>query len=473
MSLVFSGFEKLLEGRACAKLRRLQNQIDSIYPRYVPEEAMAELERSSRGTENLLKGLAVAIGEEMQRAIGRLGEEIKDAVSAATAEGQGPLMEKSAELLSAALTAELANLKEQIAGMGKRFTEDFSDVSRELVTTVGGFQPVVASLSATVETAQSAVQEAVSKLSAHEGVMDRMAEAATNIRSASDSFASMNTTLLDCSKRNEEAANAQLRASEANYQVAGMFDDIGTRLPELQTTLIEASRVIGSLGGPIASLRDLLASQPDFQKELDHARASAEEERGKQLLRMSSDLAEKVGAAAAQFEKVSELAKILESSAQALGEASTELAVFGQQVSEASSQQRDSADASRHAAATSERVALALEPLPSKFEGLTGGLVAAGQSMSQGAEAARLTYRELIDLQSQWQQGAQIGLYAMRDRLQEIISNYGDQISGQTRDLMKQWTDEVTTCLRSYDTQIEALQGMVDELMGRETDRRQ
>jgi hypothetical protein len=123
-SLLFSGFEKFCEGVALGRLHKLQNLFDELFPRYVPEEAMSELERASRGTEDLLKGLAVAIGAEMQRAIGRLGAEIKDAVSSATAEGHGPLMEKSAELLSTALTTELVKLKEQIGSMANQFSED-------------------------------------------------------------------------------------------------------------------------------------------------------------------------------------------------------------------------------------------------------------------------------------------------------------------------------------------------------------
>lgn len=68
-SLLFSLLEKLLEGFALGGVRKLQQRVDSLVPRYVPEEAMAELARSSRSSEDMLKGLAVAIGDEMQKAI--------------------------------------------------------------------------------------------------------------------------------------------------------------------------------------------------------------------------------------------------------------------------------------------------------------------------------------------------------------------------------------------------------------------
>ena len=69
-SLLFSWWEKAWEGFALGRVRTIQNRVDGLFPRYVPEEALLEMERTSRGTEELLKGLAVAIGAEMQQASG-------------------------------------------------------------------------------------------------------------------------------------------------------------------------------------------------------------------------------------------------------------------------------------------------------------------------------------------------------------------------------------------------------------------
>ena len=140
------------------------------------------------------------------------------------------------------------------------------------------------------------------------------------------------------------------------------------------------------------------------------------------------------------------------------------MAVFGQQVALASKDQRDASEASRAAAASGERVAKAFEPLPGTLTSLTGGLAAAGTSVRTGAEAAGESYHKLIELQKQWFAGAELGLNGMKDRLQSLLQAYGDQVEGQTRNLMKQWTDEVAECLKSYSTQIETLEGGMDEL---------
>ena len=463
-SLLFSGLEKGLEGISIKKIRQLQNRVGLLISRYVPEDSMAELERCSRGTEEILKGLAVAIGDEMQKAIGRLGKEVKEAVEKATSEGQGPLVEKSAELLSNALTAELVNLKNQINDMADQFSRQFSGASSELMTSISQFEPTVKTLTTTVEAAQRTVIVAVQKLNAHEAVMEKMSAASVHIQQAADSFSSMNQTLENSAARNEEAAKAQLLAASSNKSVAEKFDAIGARLPSIQETLKDAAQVIVSISGPISDLKVYLQQLPDEQKkELDN-RNRFENERNQRLLVMTSDLAEKVGKAAEQFSKVGNLAEKLADSSTHLDGASKHLAVFGKQVMDASTSQKEASDASRAAALSGERAAKSLEPIPGALSGLTTALQTAGNSVKTGAEIARASYHELVSLQNQWFKGAESGLNAMKDRLHEIIKAYGQQIEGQTRNLMNQWATEVTECLKTYQNQVDQLQGDIDEL---------
>jgi methyl-accepting chemotaxis protein len=400
----------------------------------------------------------------MQQAIGRLGKEIKDAVKEATSEGQGPLMEKSAELLANAITAELVNLKEQVGRMAEQFSEEFSGSSNELMKSVQKFQPTIEILSQTVENAQKTVINAVGKLNAHESVMDKMAIAATEVNRAAESFASMNETLLLSAKRNEEAANAQLLAAQLNEDVAEKFGHVGERLPEMRQTLEDAARVITSISGPIAELKIYLEKLPIIQGGIDENRVKLEDERTSKLLGMAGDLAEKVGKAAEQFSHVGTLAEKLNTAATTLDDASTGLATFSSHVRKASEEQRAASEAARAAALSGERTARALEPLPEAFSGLTTGLQKAGDSVRDGADKAGESYRELVVLQKQWFSGAELGLNAMKEKLQSIIKAYGEQIEGQTRNLMNQWTSEVSSCLQTYETQVGQLQGDLDEL---------
>ena len=463
-SLLFSAWEKVCEGFTISRIQKMQIRVDALYPRYVPEEAMSELERASRGTEEVLKGLAVAIGAEMQEAIGRLGTEIKEAVSTATAEGHGPLMEKSAEILSSALTAELGHLKTQIGSMANEFSGKFSGASDELMKAVQGFQPTVTQLSDTVGATQRTVADAVAKLDGQEAVIQQMTDAAANIRKAAETFGAMNETLSLSAKRNEDASKAQLSAADSNRDVAEQFLRIGEGLPEIQGTLGEAARVISSITGPILGLKEILDSLPTVVGENAEKMNQAASGRDEAMLKRTGELAQKVEAAAAQFSKVEGLAAKLESAAESLNTASNRLHQFGTNVKQAADVQLDASEASREAAAAGERAAAAFEPLPEAIQTLVDGLGAAGTSVRDGAESAKDSYQDLIALQKQWFEGAELGLNAMKDRLQSLMSAFGAQVDGQTQNLMKQWTEEVVKCLSSYSGQVDELQGSMEEL---------
>jgi chromosome segregation ATPase len=261
-------------------------------------------------------------------------------------------------------------LKETIDGMGQRFTDDFSAVSKELTRQVEAFGPTVASLAQSVTSSHETVTNAVTKLNAHEAVMASMGDASEKIKQAAESFASMNGTLETSASRNKDAAEAQNEAAKANQEVATKFSAVGERLPEVRQTIEDAARVIGSLGGPIAELQTLLARHPELQQQIEGQRAASEEERSTRLLTLSKDLAGTVGKAVEEFAKVGAIAQQLDKASSSLEEASNELAVFGQQVLQASQEQRAASEASREAATASKQTPEVLKPLPEAFKDL-------------------------------------------------------------------------------------------------------
>jgi hypothetical protein len=463
-SLLFSIFEKTAEGVCLNNIYKIQNKIDSIFVRYVPEDSLLSLSISSRKTERHLEGLANAIGEAMQEAIGRLGTEIKEAVTKATAEGQQPLMEKSAEMLSAALTKELMNLKEQIGTMGQQFSEKFSGASNELMESVQSFKPTIEMLSSTVSTAQKSVNQSVEKLNSHEAVMSEMAKAAANIEKAAIAFGEMKVTLETSSNRNEEAARFQDTAARTNEKVAIQFEKIGEGLPEIRDTIKMGAEVIGSLGAPVRDLQAMLTALPKQQEAIDAARATTETERNDKILLMSTNLANKVGEAAEKFAEVGSLADQLSAAAKSLDDASRNLSEFGDNVSVASRDQLRASEISRDAAIASEKTAKTFEPIPESISRLTAGLESAGEGVRAGAEAASHSYEKLIVLQKEWFSGMEVGLVSMKESLQEVIKQYGQDVEGETSKLMLKWTKEVDDCLQSYDTQLQQFIDGVEQL---------
>ena len=262
-SLLFTVIEKFLEWLALSRIRQLQSRVDALIPRYTPEESMIELQRASAETEGVLKGLAVAIGDEMQKAMNRLGSSITEAVKDSLGSNAQDLGKMGADLMSAALTEELGKLQNAVTGMAEGFKSEFLGASTELNTTISGFDKLLGGVDATVKSSSEAMKQAVERLSAHEEVVKHLDDGATRLKEAAVELTSMRETFTLSAQRNAEAANAQERAATVNEEVANKLQLVGDKLPEVQASLADGANMIASLGQPLLDLKDLLAKTPE------------------------------------------------------------------------------------------------------------------------------------------------------------------------------------------------------------------
>ena len=463
-SLVFAIAEKGLESVARSPIRSLQHRLNSLVPLYLPENSMIDLQRSSLENERTMKGLAVAIGEQMQKALDRIGESVTDAVRDALGGQAQDLGAMSANLMSEALAKELEDMKTAITEMAEGFKSEFNGANSELQETIGGFNEIIKVLDGTVKTTQSSVEQAVERLKSHEEVVTSIGEAATRLNDAAEKLTEMRDTFDLSSQRNVEAAEAQKAATEGNQAVATQFETIGEKLPEVRDTISDASRVIASLGQPLLELHEILQKTPGLFEQQAEQQAESADQRSAILLRQTEELAATVADAAAKFAQVESLGRTLSESAGSLERAGTALAEFGTNVKNASDQQVISAAASEKASLASERTADTLSPIPQVVANLAGQLDAAGSSIRTGADAARDSYEKLIEFQNIWFQGVETGLLGTKVQLQDIIDQYGEKVEGQTQEHMDQWVKVVDESLQSFSVQIQALEGAANDL---------
>ena len=262
-SLLFTVIEKFLEWLALTRIRQLQTRVDALVPRYTPEESMIELQRASAETEGVLKGLAVAIGEEMQKAMNRLGSSITEAVKDSLGNNAQDLGKMGADLMSAALTEELGKLQNAVTGMADGFKSEFLGASTELNTTISGFDKLLGGVDTTVKASSDAMKQAVERLTAHEEVVKHLDDGAARLKEAAVELTSMKETFTLSAQRNAEAASAQERAATVNESVADKLQLVGDKLPEVQASVTEGAKMIASLGQPLMDLKDLLGRTPE------------------------------------------------------------------------------------------------------------------------------------------------------------------------------------------------------------------
>jgi hypothetical protein len=466
-SLVFAILEKFIEGWTRLPIRRLQGHLNQLVPRYVPEQSMIDLQRSSIESEQQLKGLALAIGEQMQKAMDRIGTSVTEAVKEALGGQAQDLGEQSAKLMSELLTQELDNLKTAILEMGEGFKNEFGGANSQLQATVSGFDSIVTGLSAAVQTTQSSVESAVKRLEGHETVVTALGGAAEALTAAAVKLSEMRETFEVSAQRNAEAAEAQESAATSNVAVAKQFAEIGEKLPETRDVIRDAAQIIGSLGQPLLELKEILATTPDLFQEQAERQAENDELRATRLLSQTESLAKAVEQAAEKFAKVETIGESLSRSAESLESAGAYLSNFGSQFQIASELQSQSAASAEKAAASSEKAAASLAPIPDSIGKLGGDLQVAGMSIKTGAEAARNAYETLIEHQQLWFKGVETGLLSMRERLQELIDAYGQKVEGVTQEHMNKWVSAVEDSLQKFSIQVESLDGALSELTER------
>ena len=463
-SLLFIIIEKFLEWLALSKIRLLQSSLDSLIPRYTPDESMIELQRSSGETEGILKGLAVAIGDEMQKAMNRLGSSITDAVRESLGNNAQDLGKMSAELMSAALTEELGKLQNAMTGMAGEFKSEFMGASNELNATISGFDKLLSGVDATVKASSETTKQAVERLTAHDNVVIQLKEGSIRLQEAANELSSMRDTFSLSAQKNSDAAAAQEKAAKTNEGVANKFQSVGDNLSMVQEAISDGARIIASLGQPLLALKDVLDTAPQIFGKQAEIQADRDERRSSLLLEQTEKLAASVATAAEKFAQVETLSANLGTSSQNLERAGISLADLASAIEHAAVQHANAAKSSEKAALAGEKAADKLSPIPDSLNNVSSTLHQAGGQIKLGAEAARDVYSQMLVHQKEWFKGVELGLRGMKDQVQMILDAYGDKVEGATRDHMTQWTTAVEESLSKFAVQVQTLEGAINDL---------
>ena len=469
-SLIFLLVERLLSLRLLLSIRRLQEAFLNDPPLYIPERSMIDLVQSSKESEEILKGLAVAIGEQMQEAIKSIGGSIKDAVQSATQSGAEELGLISAELLSKALTDELKNLKDTMEGIAEKFKGDFDRANEGVANVVGSLGDVLDGLKGSVDDSGQVVKDAVKRIEGQADILQSMRDSAGMLNEAAEKLRDMRNTFDESSQRNKEAADSQNRASTINLEVADKFNNISELLPEMSQQITEAAEIIASLGQPLLELNSVLEKFPEEIKEIDANREQTDQNSATKIIGMTDQLVQNVSEAAEKFTEVSSLTESLSSSAESLERASGRLSEFGSTLDLATERQGDAAKASERAASAGERAAEKLEPVPESIETAMNILGNAGDGMIAGADAVKDSLYEAKEFQEVWFDGVKVGMDSLRDSLQSLIESYGEKVENETRERFNRWAEALQESYGKFETLTQTLGGQIEELIESQDD---
>jgi hypothetical protein len=474
-SIIFNVLEKLVEGAAWSRIRRVQTRIDGLFSRYTPETALSRLQISSAESEQILRGLAVAIGDHMQQALAQvgqytsqaIGEAMQPAVETLTIAAQqltSDMSTGSAEGLAQGIEAAAKSLEQSLNAVGDRYNQQFMDLSTRLTSAFEGLQSPITQLSAALGKQDTALADAVKRLEAHAGLAASFTTAATTMQSATEGLVTLKTSWELASSRNEAAASAQERAAGSNERVAGRFEAIAGDLDEFRKSIDAAVRVVSALGVPMQELHTILAGLPEIVSTIEGTRKGGDEERQTVMRQITTDLAETIRKAAEQLSGHAQIAESLREASGQMAESTRSIEAFATHIREAAAKQEKAALAAESAAHSNAQIAGALEHLPGQIDAMSQSLAQAAESVKQTASAAAQDYADTAKHQARFVQSLASGLEQFADKIRDLLSSYGDDVQAQTRDRIQEFTKETAKILQQLATLEEQLSGDLETL---------
>lgn len=143
-SVLFNFLEKSVEQLLRRRIHVLQNRANALFPPHLPEQTLLNIERAGTEAENALKGLAEQIGEQMQKALLDVPQQIQSGIEAAMqpaierlVEAAESLARKQGDSTQEALTGLIEQFTASVGASGEASRQGLEAASAQLSTSIG------------------------------------------------------------------------------------------------------------------------------------------------------------------------------------------------------------------------------------------------------------------------------------------------------------------------------------------------
>jgi chromosome segregation ATPase len=330
---------------------------------------------------------------------------------------------------------------------------------------LGGLvESLIANSKAGQEANEAAWNKATAALASSGEYIQGISAASKEINQAAQRFETLKMTLSTVGAQAAAAVSQIQKATEANERIAASLTAMSGQLPALAKGMENTRKETEKAQNDVGGLRELINGIKAMLATMGQERDKEETERLARLTGILNDAVERMRQAAEAFSTIDRINDALQKTVAGLMGATNNLQAYGTEIKQSAMAHRESAKHSLDAVQEYRETMELLTGLPDSIALASETLEKAGKVLQEGSTATNNTMREVLKGQNAWLAGTERGLIAMRDRLQEIIRAYGEQIEGQTNALMKQWSDEVTKALQSYGERVEELRELVESL---------
>lgn len=444
LSLVLNLIEKIFERTALSQIRKVQQEIDFLYPRIPAEQSLVHIADSSRESKEALQELHERIGDRLQESIKGVSDSMEEAFTTALN-----------RIMAPAIESLVNNASQQSTQVLERLVGDF----------VEGVSGAAKNQGALLEQAAADVNNAVTGMSSQLG----------------DLF----------SKLNEQ----QERQIESSRQQAGRFEEQVAKVADSATASQEAleSRFKQLTDDMMSRLNSQLSSADEREAERQKRFADQTEKAVDQQQNLVNSIAESVRATQSQSQQLAEqhreilvqLSQVTDSmsaSSKHLDSSSNQLGMLSSQVRQASEMLGSQlTQAVSTIEAAGERNSELTERLSEQSRLLEDLQKTIRDSIQQYGDAAKLTnegFGELKEHQREWLSSIRSEFSQLSESLADQVSTiekqaeswlsaYSSQVNQQIEDRMEKWNSSSRAYADSMLRIVENMSSILDELEAR------
>ena len=410
-SVVFNFVEKILERSIRASISQLQNQIDSLYQRLTAEKSLADIEGHNRESREIMQTLAEKIGERMQEALLESTDKIRNSLVQSLKDILGPNIERLVDKANSGAETALQNLVERfMEGMrheGQRQSEQMSAAA--------------ANVRGALDNMHSGLNDFVQRLNKQ---MENIAE---NNRSIMQGVQKHLTEQIDTQHQQANERDQELHSQM--QQLQSSQESLNNNLNQMiDTQTTQQRRILDQILDIVGEAESMANHNQAVGNQLDRT-ANAFGEQVNALRELSQSLREISTALAGDIRSATQVAQTLIQQNERIGKRSEEILAETRELLKALLSATDTLDK------TAEKSTEGLQQVEQHFNALTERLKQDREDFS--------------------------------NRVAELLSNYTDQVRGQTSERLNEWNKQTQEYTTAMTRAIHALNEVVIEMEGK------
>ncbi|MBI9113197.1 anti-phage ZorAB system protein ZorA [Maridesulfovibrio ferrireducens] len=475
-SLVFNFIEKSLERHVKGRIRRLQRQIDELFPRFSASELFVEIRNDGRESRKTLQGLAEKIGDRMQEAVSDVSTSIQTGLTESLSNVLAPAVDRMVDAAEQLNSRQAEGSEEALRSLIEKFTDNvgkegdqqrqaLADASSDVREALSQLGENMSSFFKTLEGQQGALKEDQSKRTgAVENLMKdfmlqqqemnghlrkAIEEQQSNLRQEQQQRDQTLDSRVNDLMQQQMEMNNHLRQSIEEHQ-AELRQEQDQRSKELEANFSAAIKqqkqvaemVQQTVGGQMGATESLIKQGESLSNNVLKS--------NEMMNNVATDMDSIAG-------KLKDVSGHLEGASGNLGEA----------ILNASTQVSRSADIASKLIDENVKVSENVNSAMQLMDGIKTGISESTELLNKAAGSAREGYKDVAEHYRSMQGVLEKHVNDLEKELSTLLTNYTNSVTSQTSERLNEWNKQTQNYTQAMSQAVDTIGSVVEEIEGK------